>query len=203
MADAEISDAPAATPPFRRSDRELPATWIVRLIDDFADRYLAFRREISAGRWRYLVLMSALFYPLSRLLHEVGHLAAGLLLGAEVEGFHVGGSWPLDITVTLASVKVRSLDLYLRVEPNLLWGGYLRWDTRGVWWVLRPLLAAAGPAVTFLIGRLAWRAYVRAPGRRWLLALYAVNLALFLFGFVIPLPGTDGLQFWRMVLRRE
>ncbi|GEM_PF-5522482 len=188
-------------PPLRRPDRELPSTWVVRLIDDFADRYLAFRREMA--RWRSLVLMSVLFYPPSRLLHEVGHLTAGLLLGAGIEGFHVGGSWPLDTAVAVASVKVRALDLYLRVEPNLLAGGHMRWDTREVWWVVRPLLTAAGPAVTFLVGRFAWRAYVRDPGRRWALALYAVNLALFLFGFVIPLPGTDGLQFWRMVLRRE
>lgn len=199
MSDAETSESPA--PPLLRSDRELPATWVVCLIDDFADRYLAFRREMAG--WRSLVLMVALLYPPSRLLHEVGHLAAGLLLGADVEGFHVGGSWPLDAAVAVSSVKVRALDLYLRVEPNLLAGGRLRWDTRGVWWAVRPLLAAAGPAVTLLTGHLAWRAYVRDPGRRWAFALYAVNLALFLFGFVIPLPGTDGLQFWRMILRRE
>lgn len=199
MSDAETTDAPA--PPLRRPDRELPATWVVRMIDDFADRYLAFRREMAG--WRYLVLMGVLLYPPSRLLHEVGHLTAGLLLGADIEGFHVGGSWPLDAAVAVASVKVRALDLYLRVEPNLLAGGAMRWDTRGVWWVVRPLLTAAGPAVTFLIGHFAWRAYVRDPVRRWALALYAVNLALFLFGFVIPLPGTDGLQFWRMILRRE
>jgi hypothetical protein len=174
---------------------------VVRLIDGIADRYLAFRREMAG--WRSLVLMGVLLYPPSRLLHEVGHLTAGLLLGADVEGFHVGGSWPLDTAVAVASVKVGALDLYLRVEPNLLAGGYMRWDTRGVWWVVRPLLIAAGPAVTFLVGRFAWRAYVRDPGRRWALALYAVNLALFLFGFVLPLPGTDGLQFWRMILRRE
>lgn len=194
---------PPPSPPLRRSDRELPATWVVRLIDDFADRYHAFRREMSGGQWRSLVLMGALLYAPSRLLHEAGHLAAGLLLGAEVEGFHVGGSWPLDAVVTLVSVKIRPLDLYLRVEPNLLWGAYLRWDTRGVGWVLRPLLAVAGPVVTFLIGHFAWRAYVRDPGRRWLFVLYAVNFALFLFGFVIPISGNDGYHFWRMVLRKE
>jgi hypothetical protein len=181
----------------------MPATWAVRLIDAFADRYHAFRRELSGGRWPYAVLMTALLYPPSRLLHEAGHLAAGLLLGGAVEGFHIGGSWPLGASVAVASFKIRSLDLYLRVEPNLLWGAYVRWDTREVWWVLRPLLAITGPAVTFLVGRLAWGAYFRGSGRRWAFALYAVNLALFLFGFVIPIPGKDGYHFWRMVMRKE
>ncbi len=186
----------------RHSEQEL-STRAVRLIDTLVAHVQAFRREVRRERLGYLLLMSALLVPPSRLAHEFGHLLVGLLFGAAVEGVHIGSSWPLDAPAVLASFKVKALDLYLRVEPNLLSGAHLRWDTREVWWGLRPLIAAAGPAVTFCIGCLAWRGYARNPDRRWLFVLYAINLTMFLFGFVIPLPGTDGHQFWRMILRRE
>ncbi len=200
MADAETFSRVRA--PRRHPEKEL-SSWAVHLIDAFVERVRAFRREACRKRLGTFLLMSALLYPPSRVAHEAAHLLAGILFGAEAEGAHIGSSWPLDAPVVLASFKVRMLDLYLRVEPNLLAGAHLRWDTREVWWVLRPLIAAAGPATTFCIGRLAWRGYSHHPERRWLFALYAVNLALFLLGFAIPLPGTDGHQFWRMILRRE
>lgn len=189
----------AASPP---PDREL-STGAVRLIDALVAHIHAFRREVRPGRFLYLGLMTALLYPASRLLHESGHLLIGFLLGAEVEGVHIGGSWPLDFPVVLASRKIAILDMYLRVEPNPLSGAYLRWDTREVWWGLRPLLAAAGPVVTFWVGHLAWKGYAADNHRRWLFVLYAVNLAMLVFGFLVPISGTDGYQFWRMVLRRE
>ena len=122
----------AQAPPLarRRPEYEL-STRAVYLIDEFVARVQAFRREVPWARAWKAALMVALLYPPSRLLHEVGHLAAGLLLGAEIEGFHLGGSWPLDLPAVLVSLKVTPLDLYLRVEPNLLQGAHLRWDTRG------------------------------------------------------------------------
>lgn len=199
---AEIR-SPSRKPGLNRlPEREL-STWAVRLIDELAARVHAFRREVCPGRFLYIGLMTALLYPASRLAHEAGHLVLGFLLGAQVEGIHIGNSWPLDVPVVVASVKVAMLDLYLRAEPNLLSGAQVHWDTREVWWGLRPLLSAAGPAVTLWIAHMAWKGYAAGNHRRWLFVLYAVNLAIFTFGFLVPIPGTDGHQFWRMILRRE
>lgn len=142
----------------------------------------------------------ALSLVVSVVLHEGGHLVAGLMFGEPVRKLRIG-SGP-----TLIGFRVRGLVIQVCLNP--LSGGAVYYSTQGLRPGARRLLSiAAGPAVNAFVSVIAFSLYQN--GLSWLGIFVVANAALFI---ATAMPTTsveggrkrasDGMQILNLLLRR-